>query len=115
MIDGSRIMFSMRFAQDKKEEAELADVSGIPVAVHRHLLSAEIEYHAGNYPLAMRTLAELLPQAEALGKNRDLVRSMVDHNLAIVLANYQKSAAAQLLLRRSLGYFTNAKELVGNN
>lgn len=40
---------------------------------------------------------------------------MIDHNLSIVLCNYQKSTAAQFLLRKSLNYFTSAKELTSNN
>lgn len=50
-----------------------------------------------------------------MGKQKESVKNMIDHNLAIVLANSQRAAAGQLLIRRSLNYFTNAKELAGNN
>ncbi len=63
----------------------------------------------------MRALAEIAPQLEALGKQKELVKNMLDHNLAIVLVNSQRAAAGQLLIRRSLTYFTNAKELAGSN
>jgi hypothetical protein len=70
MIEGSKTMYSMRFTSDKKEELELTEVSSIPIAVHQQLLNAEIEYHAKNFPLAIRILSELLLQVDGLGKNR---------------------------------------------
>lgn len=112
MIEGSRIMFAMRFAPSK--DHDLADLTGVPLALHQQLLSAEIEYHAANYPLAAKILADLLPQLDNT-RHKDLVKSMVDHNLAIILCSYRKAAPAQLLLRKSLAYFSSAKELAGNN
>jgi len=113
MLEGSRIMFAMRFPPDSKQELDLTQTTQAPLAVHKHLLAAEIEFHAGNYPQATAALSELLPFTDSL-KSKDLLRSMVDHNTAIILAHCHKTAAAQLLLRRCLNYFSG-KEQAGNN
>jgi hypothetical protein len=43
MIEGSKIMYMMRFNQsleDKKEELEISEVNGLPIAVYQQLLRA---------------------------------------------------------------------------
>jgi hypothetical protein len=74
-------------------------------------LQAEIEYHAKNYMQSIKILGDLIPQSDALGKNKDFIRSIIDHNTAIVLASYKQAAPAQLFFKKSLAYFTTAKEL----
>lgn len=103
----------MRFARPDKENPELADLSGVPLCVHQHLLNAEIEFTAQNYPLATKILGEM--QTVDAGKSKELVKSMADHNLALILTHLRKPAAAQLLFKRTLNYLSSAKELSGNN
>ena len=107
----------MRFNQspESREEMEVSQVGGVPVALHQQLLRAEIEFRSGGHPQALRLLAEILPQADSLGALRDFLRAIVDHNVALVLAHHHKPAAAQLLLRKTLKYFTNTEDLSGES
>jgi hypothetical protein len=101
----------MRFNQapESKEEIELSQISGVGVAVHQKLLHAEIEYHSGSHPQAIKILSELHPQLE--GRNKDFLKAVIDHNMAIILTQLSKAAASQALLRKSLKYLTTAEEL----
>ena len=75
--------------------------------MHQQLLHAEIEFQAKNHAQALKILAELVPVADSLGKNKELVRQIIDHNVALVLANKGQTAPAQLLLTRTLNYLTS--------
>ena len=57
MLEGTRIMFAMRFPSDIKQELDLTLTTQAPPAVHKHLLAAEIEFHAGNYSQATASLS----------------------------------------------------------
>lgn len=111
-------MYMMRFNQapeDRKEELDIAEINGIPVAVYQQLLHAEIEFHAKNYPLALKIISELVAQVDSLGKNKEHVKAIIDHNLAVILANNRQASPARLLLKKSLSIFANSKELEHNN
>jgi hypothetical protein len=62
------------------------------VTIHQQLLHAEIEYHSGSHPQATRILSELLPQID--GRNKDFLKAIIDQNMAIILTQYSKAAAA---------------------
>jgi hypothetical protein len=57
----------------------------------------------------------LVPLAEGLTKNKEFIRRTIDHNLSLVLANFNQAASAQVLLRKSLNYFTNSKDMELSN
>ena len=59
MIDGGRIMYMMKFNQNVEEskEEELTHISNIHISIHQQFLHAEIEYHAKNYPQALKILS----------------------------------------------------------
>ena len=102
----------MRFNQSPdthKDDLEVADINGVPASIYQQLLHAEIEYHANNYPLAIKILSELAPQLDGLGKQKEFIKAILDHNLAVILANYRQTAPAQIFLRKSLNYFATAK------
>jgi hypothetical protein len=113
MIDGSRMMYQMRFSGiiENKEGVEIKEIGGVPIVVYRELLSAEIEYHSKNYEGSVKILGDLVPLAEGLTKNRELVRKIIDHNLSLVLVKFNQGAAAQVLLTKSLAFFTGSKEM----
>lgn len=92
---------------------ELSQISGVGLAIHQQLLHAEIEYHSGNYQQATRILSELFPQLD--GRNKDLLKAIIDHNMAIILTQTSKTAAAQTFLRKSLKYITCAEGLENHN
>lgn len=117
MIDGGRIMYMMKFNQSLEEssEDELSTISDIHIAIHQALLHAQIEYHASNYPQALKLLAELLPKVEALPKQRELVRALIDHNVALVLLQLGQAAPATLMMHKTLTFLTSSKDLEGNN
>ncbi len=48
-------------------------------------------------------------------KKRDLIRSIVDHNLAIILANLSQTNPSHLLFKKSLTAFTSSKDKFGSN
>ena len=50
-------MFAMRFPSENKQELDLTLTTQAPPAVHKHLLAAEIEFHAGNYSQATASLS----------------------------------------------------------
>lgn len=107
-------MYMMRFNQtpeDRKEELEISEVNSIPINVYQQLLHAEIEFHAKNYPQAIKILAELVGQVDLLGRSKEYVKGIIDHNLAVILANYHQASPARLLLKKSLTVFANSKEL----
>lgn len=105
----------MQFNQtpENKEEMELSQISGVSVAFHQQLLHAEIEYHSGSHPQAARILSELLPQLES--RNKDFLKAIIDHNMAIILTQSSKANAAQILMRKSLKYITSAEDLESHN
>lgn len=114
MIEGSKIMYMMRFNQtpeERKEELEIAEINGIPIGVYQQLLHAEIEFHAKNYPQAIKIISELVAQVDSLGKNKEHVKAIIDHNLAVILANNRQASPARVLLKKSLTIFANSKEL----
>jgi hypothetical protein len=117
MIDGGRIMYMMKFNQSLEEssEDELSTISDIHIAIHQALLHAQIEYHACNYSQALKLLAELLPKVEALPKQKELVRAMIDHNVALVLLQLGQAAPATLMMHKTLTFLTSSKDLEGNN
>jgi hypothetical protein len=80
-------------------------VAGIPIRIHQQLLHAEIEFQAKNYPQTLKILGDILPQVDGLGKNKDIVKNIIDHNVALVLLNRSQVAPAQLLLTKTLGFF----------
>lgn len=79
------------------------------------MLHAEIEYHVKNYPQAIKYLSEIIPQLDSLGKNKEFIKALLDHNLAVIFSNYRQSSPAQVLFKKSLTYISNPKELEGNN
>jgi hypothetical protein len=93
----------------------LREVNGIDIAIYQQLLHSEIEYHSGSLPQAIKMLAELLLQIDSLGRNREFVKAIIDHNMAIILTQYQKTAAAQVLFRKSLKYVSTAEEMNSHN
>lgn len=114
MIEGSLIMYMMKFNQsieDKKEDLDLTEINDISVVIYQQLLHAEIEYHSKKYPQAIKILADLIPHTDSLKKNKEFVRSIIDHNLAVVLAHINQTNSSRLLLKKSLNYFSGAKEL----
>jgi hypothetical protein len=88
---------------------EINEVNNISVVIYQQLLHAEIEYHSKKYPQAIKILADLIPYTDSLGKNKEFVRTIIDHNLAVVLAHINQTTPARLLLKKSLTYFSGAK------
>jgi hypothetical protein len=88
---------------------EITEINNISVLIYQQLLHAEIEYHSKKYPQAIKILADLIPHTDSLAKNKEYVRSIIDHNLAVVLAHINQTTTARLLLKRSLTYFSGAK------
>ena len=106
MIDGSRIMYMMKFNQNPEEpkEGQLAQIQGLPVSIHQQLLHAEIEYHANNFQHCLKILAEIMAKVDSLGKYKSLIKNIVDHNVALVLMNHKQAAPAKLMINRTLNY-----------
>lgn len=117
MIDGSRIMYMMKFNQNAEEskDEELTEINNLPISFHQAFLHAEIEYHAGNYQQALKILSELLPRLELLSRNKEYVKNIIDHNIALILLNYKQTASSQLLIGKTLTYLTKTKDLELNN
>ena len=101
MIDGSKVMFMMRFNQGTHDQDEVKEISGIPAFFHQQLLHAEIEYHSGNHSQSLKYLSELIPMLDKVGHQRELLKTIIDHNVGVVLAQRQPHAS-QLIFSRCL-------------
>jgi hypothetical protein len=54
-----------------------------------------------------------MAQTESLPKSKELLKAVVNHNVAVVLSNWGQAALAQLLFRKALTYFISP-ELEGS-
>jgi len=60
----------------------------------------------------LKILGDIVPQIDTLASKKEFLKNIVDHNIALVLINYNNIAPAQLLMRKNLVFFTsNSKEL----
>ena len=59
----------------------------------------------------MKILAELLPQTESLGKNKEYLKAIIDHNIALNLIQFKSSISPQIAMRKSMILLHNAKDL----
>ena len=60
-------------------------------------------------------MSELLPKLEGLDKKKDFIKSLIDHNIALILLNYKKSASAEHMINKTLTFLTTTKDLEFNN
>ena len=56
-----------------------------------------------------------MPQLDGLDKQREFVKNIVDHNLALVLVKVKQNAPALSMLNKTLAYFSTSKDLQYNN
>lgn len=113
-METSKVMFMMRFNQGPEaEEGDITQIQGVPVKFYQELLHAEIEFHERNNPQALAILGDLMAQTEALPKSKELLRAVVNHNVAVVLSNWGQTAPAQLLFRKAFA-FLSSPELEGS-
>lgn len=85
-------------------------INGLNVSVYQELLHAEIQYHAGNYNHALKGLAQLVAKVDQFGKYKEMIKNIVDHNVALILANYNQTSTAKLMLNKALNFFMKDKE-----
>lgn len=52
---------------------------------------------------------------EKLGKNKDIIKSMIDHNVGLILVNYKKTGPGKLMISKALNCLAKEKELECNN
>jgi hypothetical protein len=107
-VENSKVMFMMRFNQGPEEgEEDITQIQSVPVRFYQELLHAEIEFHEKNNQQALAILGELMAQTETLPKSKELLKAVVHHNVAVVLSNWNQAAAAQLLFRKALLFFSS--------
>lgn len=110
-------MYMMKFNQnlDDPKDGEITHINGIHISTHQQLLHAEIEYNAKNYQHALKILSEIMAKVDTLGKNKEYVRQIIDHNIALVLVSYRQTAAAKAMLQKTLTYLTREKGFSEDN
>ena len=43
-------------------------------------------------------------------KNKEYIKQIIDHNVAVIISNSQQNASARLMLGKTLNYLINQKE-----
>ncbi len=93
----------------------MTHINGLHVSIHQQFLHAEIEYRAKNYQQSLKILSEMIPNIDTLGKDKELIKHLIDHNVALILLNYKQSNSTQFMINKTLNFLVKSKELQFNN
>lgn len=59
-------------------------------------------------------MSDLLTKVDK-NKNKEYIKNIIDHNVAIIISNYQQNAPARVMLTKTLNYLVKDKEGDRNN
>ena len=48
-------------------------------------------------------------------KNKEYIKNIIDHNVAVIISNYKQNAPARIMLTKTLGYLIKDKDGDKNN
>jgi hypothetical protein len=51
-------------------------------------------------------MSELASKVDSLGRHKEYIKHIIDHNVALVMLSYQQTAAARSTLHKTLVYLT---------
>ena len=51
-----------------------------------------------------------MAKVEGLGKWKEQVKNIIDHNIALILFNFRQTSAAKVMLNKTLTFFSKDKE-----
>jgi len=62
----------------------------------------------------LKILSDLMLKVDK-NKNKEYIKNIIDHNVAVIISNYQQNAPARIMLAKTLGYLIKDKDGDKNN
>jgi len=62
----------------------------------------------------LKILSDLMLKVDK-NKNKEYIKNIIDHNVAVIISNYQQNAPARIMLTKTLGYLIKDKDGDKNN